>query len=234
MPTPLDRGHSKVRVQLSMRWELVSMRWELAPAPAAPDRYARRVGDPAPAISQAAARSGALDDGGWPVRAIGEPEEDTLLPRPAEKLETRRQPIATGVPIGTVTAGKPVLGLKSRLLSPCGVFRSPIVRGGLLDVGFTRHRAGAGPSPREPRSEAGRERRRSSCSPGLIGIAVGNAWPALRLPSIVGWNLPDLMILSRPFTGTRLPWLANHAFRSRLNGKQFPSAAFSMIPGYRW
>ena len=37
--------------------------------------------------------------------------------------------------IGTVIDGKPVEGEKSWLLSPCGVFRSPINRGGLLHVG---------------------------------------------------------------------------------------------------
>ena len=38
-------------------------------------------------------------------------------------------------PIGTVIAGKPVLGANSWLLSPCGVLRSPMSRGGLLHVG---------------------------------------------------------------------------------------------------
>ena len=34
--------------------------------------------------------------------------------------------------MGTWTAGKPVVGEKNWLLSPCGVPRSPIGRGGLL------------------------------------------------------------------------------------------------------
>ena len=38
-------------------------------------------------------------------------------------------------PIGTLIAGKPVVGEKNWLLSPCGVFRSPMSRGGLLHVG---------------------------------------------------------------------------------------------------
>ena len=38
-------------------------------------------------------------------------------------------------PIGTVIAGNPVLGENSWLLSPAGVLRSPISRGGLLQVG---------------------------------------------------------------------------------------------------
>src|ERR1039457_1379068 len=40
-------------------------------------------------------------------------------------------------PIGTVIAGKPVVGEKSWLLSPAGVLRSPMRRGGLLHVGYT-------------------------------------------------------------------------------------------------
>jgi len=39
--------------------------------------------------------------------------------------------------IGTETAGKPVVGANTWLLSPCGVLRSPISRGGLLHVGYT-------------------------------------------------------------------------------------------------
>jgi len=39
--------------------------------------------------------------------------------------------------MGTVIAGKPVRGEKSWLLSPCGVLRSPMSRGGLLHVGYT-------------------------------------------------------------------------------------------------
>ena len=38
-------------------------------------------------------------------------------------------------PIGTVIAGMPVVGEKIWLLSPAGVLRSPISRGGLLHVG---------------------------------------------------------------------------------------------------
>src|SRR3954469_19490899 len=37
-------------------------------------------------------------------------------------------------PIGTVIAGKPVVGENPWLLSPAGVLRSPINRGGLLQV----------------------------------------------------------------------------------------------------
>src|SRR6187397_1284285 len=40
-------------------------------------------------------------------------------------------------PIGTLIAGQPVVGENSWLLSPCGVLRSPISRGGLLHVGYT-------------------------------------------------------------------------------------------------
>ena len=38
-------------------------------------------------------------------------------------------------PIGTLIDGQPVVGEKTWLLSPCGVLRSPIRRGGLLHVG---------------------------------------------------------------------------------------------------
>ena len=52
--------------------------------------------------------------------------------RLVEKFGPRRL-----IAIGTVMAGKPVVGEKTWLLSPCGVFRSPIRRGGLLHVGYT-------------------------------------------------------------------------------------------------
>src|SRR5262249_57769479 len=40
-------------------------------------------------------------------------------------------------PIGTVIAGKPVGGESRGLLLPCGVLRSPIIRGGNAHVGKT-------------------------------------------------------------------------------------------------
>src|SRR5215467_4460838 len=40
-------------------------------------------------------------------------------------------------PIGTFTAGKPDVGENTWLLSPAGVFKSPIRRRGLLQVGYT-------------------------------------------------------------------------------------------------
>src|SRR4030095_3650769 len=125
--------------------------------------------------------------------------------------------------MGTWIDGRPVVGEKNWLLSPCGVFRSPIRRGGLLQVGYTN--AGSRIASLTaltalrhcPRYSA------SALHAGVPGPFSDPSCDCSRRRWTVGWNWRDLMISARLFTGTRSPCSDRYRLMAYLNPPQVPA-----------
>ncbi len=107
--------------------------------------------------------------------------------------------------MGTWIDGKPVVGEKNWLLSPPGVFRSPIRRGGLLHVGYTHASIFCASIVFVTAVRTCSRYAISALQASVSGPLTVAASACSRRTWTDGWNLRDFTISASDFTGTRSP-----------------------------